>query len=166
MLEDEFDGLRTATRLGSQFIQAHLENVGGVCTADDEYDQSTLTLDGCENSPANDNPSKSSQVDSQLEPVPIGQQPTLSRVTAHPTGTFTFTFSSSSSARPTHIGQKGGRCFVCMKALCPCRHECNGSVNHAWCMHGHPPLGANEKIQWSEAEVKCRITAASTGYSN
>ena len=33
-------------------------------------------------------------------------------------------------------------------------------------MHGHPPLGANEKIRWSEAEVKHRITAASTGYSN
>jgi hypothetical protein len=30
-------------------------------------------------------------------------------------------------------------------------------VNRAWCRHGHPPLVANEKIRWSEAEVERRI---------
>lgn len=34
--------------------------------------------------------------------------------------------------------------------------ECNGSVNRAWCRHGHPPLAANEKIRWSEVDVERR----------
>ena len=118
---------------------------------DSERNQSTLliTNNGCEDLLADDNQSS--------RPVPPpSQQPTLTQmVTAHPT--FTFTFTSSSSTQP--IGQKGGRCSICTKALCPHRHECNGSVNHAWCRHGHPPLGANEKIQWSEAEVEHRIAA-------
>jgi len=59
--------------------------------------------------------------------------------------------------------QKAGRCLVCTKALCPRRHDCNGSVNRAWCMHGHPPLGANEKIRWSETEVERKIAEANGG---
>lgn len=113
---------------------------------------------GCENLVADTNDRSSRPV--PLVPTGTGsQQPTLTQtVTAHPT--FTFTFASSSSAQP--VGQKaqGGRCSVCTKALCPRRHECTGSVNRAWCRHGHPPLGANEKIRWSEAEVERRIALA------
>jgi hypothetical protein len=160
-LEDEFDGLRTTTRLevgeAAQSIQAHPEN--GVCTADIECrdNQSTLlTTNGSENLPSDldDTGNPSSQV--VPPPSPPNRQPTLSQlVTAHPT--FTFSFPSSSSTQP--VGQKGGRCSVCTKALCPRRHECNGSVNRAWCRHGHSPLGANEKVRWLEAEVERRIAA-------
>jgi hypothetical protein len=119
---------------------------------DSEHNQSSLILNGCESSP-DDNPLSPSR------PVPLPSQlPTVSQaVTTHPTFTFTF---PSSSARPQAVGQKGGRCSVCTKALCLRRHECNGSVNRAWCRHGHPPLGANEKIRWSEAEVERRIAEA------
>ena len=162
-LEDAFDGLRTASKVGeaTQSIQAQSEN--GVCTVDSEQSTLLITDNGCENSPAVDNPSESSQ------PVPSsGQQSTLSlsrtvTALAQPTFRFTFTFpSSTSSSRPTGQNLKGGRCSVCTKALCPRRHECNGSVNRAWCGHGHPPLGANEKIRWSEAEVERRIATASS----
>ena len=133
---------------------------------DSEHNQSITenTIDndnnlnaGCENSPIEDNPLS--------HPVPpSGQQSTLSfsqAGTAHPNFTFTFPFSSNSQSAGPGQNLKGGRCSVCIKALCPRRHECNGSVNRAWCRHGHPPLGANEKIRWSEAEVERRIASGS-----
>ena len=161
MLEDEFDGLRTAigTAEAAQPIQVHLDEV----TPISEHDQSRLLITdnagGCENVPNspvnnNDHPSPS------FRPVPPpSQQNTSTLSQAVIASNFTFTFPSSSSAQP--MGQKGpgGRCSVCTKALCPRRHECNGSVNRAWCRHGHPPLAANEKIRWTEVEVECRIAA-------
>jgi hypothetical protein len=150
-LEDEFDGLRSATKFGeaasSQFIQAHSEN--GTCAVNSEHEDQLIPMESVgENLSAGDDPS--------AQPIhPSGQQPTSSQTAmAHPT--FSFSFPSSSNTRPT--GQKGGRCSVCTKALCLRRHECNGSVNRAWCRHGHPPLGTNEKIRWSEGEVERRIT--------
>jgi hypothetical protein len=144
----------------SQFVQAHdAHPENGVYTADSEHDQSTLLItdNGCERTDDRDRPSPLSP---SRPPGPPSQQPTLSQaITAHPTFTFTYKLPSTSSTRP--MEQKGGRCSVCTKALCPRRHECNGSVNRAWCRHGHPPLGLNEKIRWSEAEVERRIAAAS-----
>ena len=158
-LNDEFDGLRTATRLHEvvQSIQANLDNEHG--------DQSMLIADsdiGCENSPADINSSSQSQA---VPPSQAGQQSTLSQaiITAYPAFTFTFPSPSVSNTgpQPTLLAgqKKGGRCSVCAKALCPRRHECYGSVNRAWCRHGHAPLQANEKIRWSEAEIERRIAA-------
>ena len=154
-LEDGFDGLRTAPRVGetapespmsSQFIQALVEN--GTRPAD----ESTLTENGSEELPTS-RPGPSSQ---PIVSPPKPSQQHASSALAH--SAFTFTFPSSSSTRPA--SQKGGRCSVCTKALCPRRHECNGSVNRAWCRHGHPPLGANEKIRWSETQVERKIAEA------
>ena len=129
-----------------QSIQAH-------ATADSENNQSTLLItDGGENLRTDDDPSSRPASD-MVSPPSGSHQPMLSQTVIAPT--FTFTFPSSFSTQP--VGQKGGRCSVCTKALCPRRHECNGSVNRAWCRHGHPPLMANEKIRWSEAEVERRI---------
>ena len=155
-LEDGFDGLGTAPRVGetasespisSQFIQAPGED--RTHTAD----ESTLTENGSVGLPTSNRP-----LPQPISPPKPGQQPAPA-APAYPA--FTFTFPSSSSTRPA--SRKAGRCLVCTKALCPRRHDCNGSVNRAWCMHGHPPLGANEKIRWSETEVERKIAEANGG---
>lgn len=123
----------------------------------------------CENihsdNAAVDDPSSPSQPASIMVPPspPAGQQPMLTQAETEPTFTFTFPQASSSSKRP--VEQKGGRCSVCTKALCPRRHDCKGSVNRAWCRHGHAPLRANEKIRWSEAEVERRIADSRVQFS-
>lgn len=139
-LEDGFDGLRTAPRV------AKTASEEGTRPVNVEHNELTLIDNEYENLPQCEHP-----------PAP-DLQPILSLpAQSNPAFTFTFPSSLSSSTRP--MGQKGGRCSVCTKALCPRRHECNGSVNRAWCGHGHPPLLANEKVRWSEVEVERRILA-------
>lgn len=143
------------TKVSEPASQFNSENGPGVSyTADSEHDQ-LITDSDKGNSPSDDRDNPSTPSSRPVPGPPSSQQ--LEAVTAQPTFNFTFNFPPTSSTRP--IGQnrdvKGGRCSVCTKALCPRRHECNGSVNRAWCRHGHP-----EKIRWSEAEVERRIAAA------
>jgi hypothetical protein len=138
-LDNEFDGLWTTQRIGE-------------------------TIPSEEETHANTNDALTI-LDHETEDLPAHvSNPSLQPVLAQSliTSAFTFAFSSSSISRTRPTGQKGGRCSVCTKALCPRRHQCNGSVNRAWCMHGHPPLRANEKVRWSEEEVERRILAQQT----
>jgi hypothetical protein len=137
-LEDRFDSLRAVGKMTPSEEGTHSMNV--------EHDEPTLIDNEGENLPQSVHP-----------PAP-GQQTILS-FTPRSNPVFTFAFPSSSSSRTGATEQKGGRCSVCTKVLCPRRHECNGSVNRAWCGHGHPPLQANEKVRWSEVEVEHRISA-------
>jgi hypothetical protein len=141
-LEDGFDGLRTAPRVGKTTPGLSEEET----PTNIEHDEPTPIENEYENLPQSVHPSAPS-----LRPIVS--------LPAQSNPAFTFTFPSSSSSRTRPTGQKGGRCSVCTKALCPRRHECNGSVNRAWCGHGHPPLQANEKVRWTEVEVERRISA-------
>lgn len=154
-LEDGFDGLRTTPGVRKITCPAIEETH---CT-DFECDDATLH----EDLPTGDR-EPSSEV---RHPPNHSRQLVLSftaQAQSNPEFTFVFPSSSSSGTRPA--GQKGGRCSVCMKALCPRRHECNGSVNRAWCAHGHPPLQVNEKVRWSEVEVERRILASKPATGN
>ncbi|KAJ3822534.1 hypothetical protein F5880DRAFT_1573957 [Lentinula raphanica] len=77
-------------------------------------------------------------------------------------------FASSSHAMPpiqnSHTVQKGARCAVCVKALCPRRFECDGRGRREFCKCGHPKLLPGESVRGlTEGKIATLLAARTMG---
>ncbi|KAJ3710654.1 hypothetical protein C8R42DRAFT_729099 [Lentinula raphanica] len=76
-------------------------------------------------------------------------------------------FASSSHASPPinlQSVQRGARCAVCVKALCPRRFECDGRGRREFCKCGHPKLLRGESIRGlTEGKIASLLAARTMG---